>query len=179
MKVASKQLISKQTSIKKDIIEMMNTKINASNIVYKIESNMSESNDLKVKRAEITGLSLDTSLTNELTIKIENELKDLKFERSKLMFEKVMVYDYSKKYSVLKKMLLDASRTDDFDFKELFKMVIAIDRETFVLPLHLSNRNIKDVIISDEIKSPPLFSGTFEFKQTRLNLDIKWSIIIF
>lgn len=75
MKVASKQLISKQTSIKKDIIEMMNTKINASNIVYKIESNMSASNDLKAKRAEITGLSLDTSLTNELTIKIENEFK--------------------------------------------------------------------------------------------------------
>ena len=76
-------------------------------------------------------------------------------------------------------MLLDASRTDDFDFKELFKMVIAVDRENLILPLHLSNRNIKDVIISDEITSPPLFTGTFEFKQTRLNLDIKWSIIIF
>lgn len=179
LEVASKQLISKQASIKKDIIEIMNTKINASNIDYKIESNMNASKDLKAKRGEITGLNLDSSLTNELTIKIENELKDLKFERSKLMFEKVMVYDYSKKYSVLKKMLLDVSRTDDFDFKELFKMVIAVDRENLILPLHLSNRNIKDVIISDEITSPPLFTGTFEFKQTRLNLDIKWSIIIF
>jgi hypothetical protein len=179
LEVASKQLISKQASIKKDIIEIMNTKINASNIDYKIESNMNASKDLKAKRAEITGLNLDSSLTNELTIKIENELKDLKFERSKLMFEKVMVYDYSKKYSVLKKMLLDASCTDDFDFKELFKMVIAVDRENLILPLHLSNRNIKDVIISDEITSPPLFTGTFEFKQTRVNLDIKWSIIIF
>lgn len=53
------------------------------------------------KRAEIINLSLNDSLTNNILIKLDDELKNLNYKRSKLMFDKVLKYNYSKNYSVL------------------------------------------------------------------------------
>ena len=81
------------------------------------------------KRAEIINLSLNDSLTNNILIKLDDELKNLNYKRSKLMFDKVMKYNYSKNYIVLRKDIKQAIINKEFDLKEIFKIVIAVNRE--------------------------------------------------
>lgn len=130
------------------------------------------------KRAEIINLSLNDSLTNNILIKLDDELKNLNYKRSKLMFDKVMKYNYSKNYIVLRKDIKQAIINKEFDLKEIFKIVIAVNREKLILPLHLSNRNLDDIDLIAAATSKPIYSGSFNFKQTRLNLVVNWSIII-
>lgn len=130
------------------------------------------------KRAEIINLSLNDSLTNNILIKLDDELKNLNYKRSKLMFDKVMKYNYSKNYIVLRKDIKQAIINKEFDLKEMFKIVIAVNREKLILPLHLSNRNLDDIDLIAAATSKPIYSRSFNFKQTRLNLVVNWSIII-
>ena len=55
------------------------------------------------------------------------------------MFDKVLKYNYSKNYSVLITNIKQAIINKEFDLKEIFKIVIAVNREKLILPLHLSN----------------------------------------
>lgn len=130
------------------------------------------------KRAEIINLSLNDSLTNNILIKLDDELKNLNYKRSKLMFDKVMKYNYSKNYIVLRKDIKQAIINKEFNLKEIFKIVIAVNREKLILPLHLSNRNLDDIDLIAAATSKPIYSRSFNFKQTRLNLVVNWSIII-
>lgn len=130
------------------------------------------------KRAEIINLSLNDSLTNNILIKLDDELKNLNYKRSKLMFDKVMKYNYSKNYIVLRKDIKQTIINKEFDLKEIFKIVIAVNREKLILPLHLSNRNLDDIDLIAAATSKPIYSRSFNFKQTRLNLVVNWSIII-
>lgn len=94
------------------------------------------------------------------------------------MFDKVMKYNYNKNYGIIRKNIKQSITDENFDLKEIFKLVIAVDRETLILPLHLSNRNLDDIDLDTEASSKPVYIGTFNFKQTRLNLVVNWSIII-
>lgn len=67
---------------------------------------------------------------------------------------------------------------EDVDLKEIFNLIIAKDRDDLLLCIHLSNRNIDEIDLSDELDNKPLLNGTFNFIQTRLNIDVKWQIII-
>jgi len=175
---AASSLISKLPILKKDILEIMNSKIKASNIDLELESNLHAINELKGKRAEVSGLTLDDTLTNKILINIENEIKDLNMKRASLMYKRVMKYDYSKNIGMLRKRLQEAALNDNYDLKNIFKLVIAKDRENLILPIHLSNRNINEIDLKVESESPPLYKGSFKFIQTRLKLNINWSIII-
>lgn len=79
---------------------------------------------------------------------------------------------------MLRKRLQEAALDDDYDLKNIFKMVIAKDRENLILPINLSNRNINEIDLKVESESQPLYKGSFKFIQTRLKLNINWSIII-
>lgn len=175
---AANLLIAKQASFKKDVEFALQKKIEASKIDLLIESNTYSINELKAKRAEITRLSLNDSLTKDILIKIDDELKELNFKYSKLMFDKVMKYNYNKNYGIIRKNIKQSITDENFDLKEIFKLVIAVDRENLILPLHLSNRNLDDIDLDTEASSKPVYTGTFNFKQTRLNLVVNWSIII-
>ena len=89
-----------------------------------------------------------------------------------------MKYNYSKNYSVLITNIKQAIINKEFDLKEIFKIVIAVNREKLILPLHLSNRILDDIDLIAVATSKLIYSGSFNFKQTRLNLVVNWSIII-
>ena len=74
--------------------------------------------------------------------------------------------------------LKDLKNRRDVDLKEIFSFVIAVDRDNLILCIHLSNRNINEINLNDEIGNIPLKSGNFNFIQTRLQIDVNWKIFI-
>ena len=50
------------------------------------------------------------------------------------------------------------------DYKEFFSYVIARSREDLVLCLHLSNRNLSDINLDEEIDNEPVSQGSFLYK---------------
>lgn len=96
----------------------------------------------------------------------------------KLKHLKLMRYDYEKNVPILIKKLRDLSNNEDVCFKDIFKFVIAKSRENSILCIHLSNRNIADVNLDEEINNESLYRGSFLYKQSRVLLDTVWSIIV-
>lgn len=83
-----------------------------------------------------------------------------------------------KNIPLLMSKLRQLKNKEDVDLKEIFNLIIAKDRDDLLLCIHLSNRNIDEIDLSDELDNKPLLNGTFNFIQTRLNIDVKWQIII-
>ena len=83
-----------------------------------------------------------------------------------------------KNIPLLMSKLRQLKNKEDVDLKEIFNLIIAKDRDYLLLCIHLSNRNIDEIDLSDELDNKPLLNGTFNFIQTRLNIDVKWQIII-
>jgi hypothetical protein len=90
----------------------------------------------------------------------------------------LMRYTYEKNIPLLMSKLRQLKNKEDVDLKEIFNLIIAKDRDDLFLCIHLSNRNIDEINLSDELNNKPILSGTFNFIQTRLNIDVKWQIII-
>ena len=83
-----------------------------------------------------------------------------------------------KNIPLLMSKLRQLKNKEDVDLKEIFNLIIAKDRDDLLLCIHLSNRNIDEIDLSGELDNKPLLNGTFNFIQTRLNIDVKWQIII-
>jgi len=90
----------------------------------------------------------------------------------------LMRYTYEKNIPLLVSELRQLKNKEAVDLKEIFNLIIAKDRDYLLLCIHLSNRNIDEIDLSDELDNKPLLNGTFNFIQTRLNMDVKWQIII-
>jgi hypothetical protein len=90
----------------------------------------------------------------------------------------LMRYTYEKNIPLLMSKLRQLKNKEDVDLKEIFNLIIAKDRDDLFLCIHLSNRNIDEINLSDELNNKPILSRTFNFIQTRLNIDAKWQIII-
>lgn len=88
-----------------------------------------------------------------------------------------MKYDYDKNLPLLIKKLKQVN-DETVDYKELFSYVIARSREDLVLCLHISNRNLSDINLDEEIDNEPVSQDSFLYKQTRLLVDTVWSIIV-
>lgn len=89
-----------------------------------------------------------------------------------------MKYTYEKNIPLFMRKIKDLKNKRDVNLKEIFNFVIAVDRDNFILCIHLSNRNINEVDLNDEIDNIPLKSGNFNFIQTRLQIEVNWTIII-
>ena len=64
------------------------------------------------------------------------------------------------------------------DFRLLFHNIITITRDELLFCIKLTNRNLNEIILDNEVLNEPIIEGTFQFRQTRVNLNVKWKVII-
>ena len=67
---------------------------------------------------------------------------------------------------------------DIFKFNAVINCVIAEERDQLLFCIHLSNRNFNEIKLENELFNEPLLKGVMPFKQTRLELETKWKLII-
>lgn len=176
--IAYDTLKKNKSNLKELIFNELDTKTKALNLDSKLESYTTSINELKAKRAQVKAQGLSNNLTSDLNNKITKDIKDLKIKQANIRFNKILKYDYSKNYSLFRAHLRKLETSDDINLKDLFKVVIAKDRDDLLLCIKLSNRNFNDIDLKNEVKNTPIFKGTFKFIQTRLKVDVNWSIII-
>lgn len=176
--IAYDTLKKNKSNLKELIFNELDTKTKALNLDSKLESYTTSINELKAKRAQVKAQGLSNNLTSDLNNKITKDIKDLKIKQANIRFNKILKYDYSKNYSLLRAHLRKLESSNDINLKNLFKVVIAKDRDDLLLCIKLSNRNFNDIDLKNEVNNTPIFKGTFKFIQTRLKLDVNWSIII-
>lgn len=65
-----------------------------------------------------------------------------------------------------------------YDAKEIFLSVVATDRENLNIILKLSNQSDLDIDYDTILKTNPIYTDSYEFIQTRLNLNINWKLFL-
>lgn len=178
LEYATKALIKDLRYLKDIFNQELKNKIKNSELLLQIENTTNTINKLKDELKTVNTTSINEELKEKLKSKLKDDLVTSKTELVKLKHQKLMRYDYKKNVPILIKKLRDLSNNEDVCFKDIFKFVIAKSREDLILCLHLSNRNIADVNLDDEINNESLYQGKYLFKQSRLLLDTVWSIIV-
>jgi len=175
---ATKALIKDLRYLKDTFNQELNNKIKDSNLLLKIENTTNIINNLKDELKTVKASSIDAGLKDNLKSKLNEDLAIANADLIKLKHLKLMRYDYEKNVPILIKKLRDLSNNEDVCFKDIFKFIIAKSRENLILCIHLSNRNIADVNLDEEIDNESLYRGSFLYKQSRVLLDTVWSIIV-
>lgn len=153
-------------------------KVSESKINERLDTLQNQVTAYKSEIDKIKAFNIDASAKKLLTNKLLIELEETNELLIKTQYEKLTVYNYDKNLSLFKKVIHSALKKRDIDVKEAFSKIIAIDRENFLLCIHLSNRNILDIDLINEIKNVAIYGGNFKFKQTRLQVKVTWHIII-
>ena len=175
---ATKALIKDLRYLKDTFNQELNNKIKDSNLLLQIENTTNIINNLKDELKTVKASSIDAELKDNIKTKLNEDLAIANADLIKLKHLKLMRYDYEKNVPILIKKLRDLSNNEDVCFKDIFKFVIAKSRENLILCIHLSNRNIADVNLDEEIDNESLYRGSFLYKQSRVLLDTVWSIIV-
>ena len=67
---------------------------------------------------------------------------------------------------------------DEFDIKDVFFSIVALDRENLNIVLKLSNKADDDIDYNEIFESNHILQGSYSFTQTRLHLEIKWKLFL-
>lgn len=177
LETAYNELLKSIKVLKNEIQQELNHKIETSKVDINIENLNQMVNELKNDLKGINDLLIDPNAKEQLKSNKQSELNNLNNQLLLLKHQRMMRYSYEKNTPILMRKL-NTQKNRDVDLKEIFNYVIALDRDELILCIHLSNRNISDINLKDEINNKPLKSGTFNFIQTRLKIDVKWSIVI-
>lgn len=147
----NKALIKDLRYLKDTFNQELNNKIKDSNLLLQIENTTNIINNLKDELKTVKASSIDAELKDNIKTKLNEDLAIANADLIKLKHLKLMRYDYEKNVTILIKKLRDLSNNEDVCFKDIFKFVIAKSRENLILCIHLSNRNIADVNLDQEI----------------------------
>lgn len=175
---AASELVKTIKTIKFDIENELEYKVNEAGIVIEIESLTREINTLNSDLSSIEKSAITSDAQKQIKANLSQKLNDANEKLLKLKYQMLMRYTYEKNIPLLMSKLRGLKNKEDVDLKEIFNLIIAKDRDDLLLCIHLSNRNIDEIDLSDELDNKPLLNGTFNFIQTRLNIDVKWQIII-
>ena len=147
-------------------------------LIIEIEKQTKEISTLNSDLAAIKTSDITSDAQKQIKNNLNQKLNDANDQLLKLNYQMLMRYTYEKNIPLLMSKLRQLKNKEDVDLKEIFNLIIAKDRDDLFLCIHLSNRNIDEINLSDELNNKPILSGTFNFIQTRLNVDVKWQIII-
>lgn len=175
---AASELVKTIKTIKFDIEYELEYKVNEAGIIIEIESLTREINTLNSDLSSIEKSAITSDAQKQIKASLSQKLNDANEKLLKLKYQMLMRYTYEKNIPLLMSKLRGLKNKEDFDLKEIFNLIIAKDRDDLLLCIHLSNRNIDEIDLSGELDNKPLLNGTFNFIQTRLNIDVKWQIII-
>lgn len=174
---AYNDLLKSAKVLKNEIQQELEYKIKITNIETNIKSLTEKLDSLTTNLNSVDKLSIDPNAKQQLKSNLKSDIGGIKNQLLLLKHQKLMRYSYEKNIPIFMRKI-NKLNNKDVDLKDIFNYVIAIDRDDLILCIHLSNRNITDINLNDEINNKPLKSGTFKFIQTRLNIDVKWRIII-
>ena len=174
----TKTLVNNLDNIKTIINNDLNNKLLNEKLIDKLDIIKTDINKVKSEIKLTKNSDIDPDLKKTILTKHSIKLNELKEEQLKLKHQRLMTYDYSNNLPLLIKRLKSIDLEAENDYKELFSYVVAKSREELILCIHLSNRNIDEIVLADELNNKPILSGTFNFIQTRLNIDVKWQIVI-
>ena len=175
---AASELVKTIKTIKFDIENELEYKVNEAGIIIEIESLTREINTLNSDLSSIEKSAITSDAQKQIKANLSQKLNDANEKLLKLKYQMLMRYTYEKNIPLLMSKLRQLKNKEDVDLKEIFNLIIAKDRDYLLLCIHLSNRNIDEIDLADELNNKPILSGTFNFIQTRLNIDVKWQIII-
>lgn len=174
---AFNELLKSAKVLKNEIQQELEYKIKITNIETNIKSLTEKMDSLTTNLNGVDKLLIDPNAKQQLKSNLKSDIADIKNQLLLLKHQKLMRYSYEKNIPIFMRRI-NKLNNKDVDLKDIFNYIIAIDRDDLILCIHLSNRNIADINLNDEINNKPLKSGTFKFIQTRLNIDVKWRIII-
>jgi len=86
-----------------------------------------------------------------------------------------MAFNYEGGLRLFMKQLKDV---ENYEAKDMFLSVVATDRENLNIILKLSNQSDLDVDYNAILETNPIYEGSYEFIQTRLNLNINWKLFL-
>src|SRR5690554_5796249 len=175
---AASELVKTIKTIKFDIENELEYKVNEAGIIIEIESLTREINTLNSDLSSIETSAITSDAQKQIKANLSQKLNDANEKLLKLEYQMLMRYTYEKNIPLLMSKLRQLKNKEDVDLKEIFNLIIAKDRDDLLLCIHLSNRNIDEIDLADELNNKPILYGTFNFIQTRLNIDVKWQIII-
>lgn len=175
---AANEIVKSIKTVKFDIENELEYKVNDAGIIIEIETQTKEISTLNSDLAAIETSDITSDAQKQIKNNLNQKLNDANDQLLKLNYQMLMRYTYEKNIPLLMSKLRQLKNKEDLDLKEIFNLIIAKDRDNLLLCIHLSNRNIDEIDLSDELNNKPILSGTFNFIQTRLNIDVKWQIII-
>jgi len=148
---------------------------NESHITLQMKNIEELINETKQKEKAITSSSIIESAKKEMMAKLENEIDTLNIQLVELNHKHIMAFNYEGGLRLFMKQLKDINY---YDAKEIFLSVVATDRENLNIILKLSNQSDLDIDYDTILKSNPIYTGSYEFIQTRLNLNINWKLFL-
>lgn len=93
----------------------------------------------------------------------------------KLNHKYLMAFNYDGGFRLFMKQL---KNINDYEAKELFISIVATDRENLNIILKLSNQSNLDIDYDMVLQSNPIYEDSYDFIQTRLNLNINWKLYL-
>ena len=132
-------------------------------------------NETKQKEKAITSSSIIESAKKETMGKLENEIDTLNIQLVKLNHKHIMAFNYDGGFRLFMKQL---KNINDYEAKEIFLSVVATDRENLNIILKLSNQSDLDIDYDMVLQSNPIYEDSYDFIQTRLNLNINWKLYL-
>jgi len=129
----------------------------------------------KQKEKAITSSSIIESAKKEMMAKLESEIDLLNIQLVELNHKHIMAFNYEGGLRLFMKQLKDV---ESYEAKDMFLSVVATDRENLNVILKLSNQSDLDVDYNTILESNPIYEGSYEFIQTRLNLNINWRLFL-
>ena len=107
--------------------------------------------------------------------KFENEIDNLNIQLVELNHKHIMAFNYEGGLRLFMKQL---KNINDYEAKDIFLSVVATDRENLNIILKLSNQSDLDIDYNTILKTNPIYTGSYEFIQTRLNLNVSWKLFL-
>lgn len=131
--------------------------------------------ETKQKEKAITSSSIIESAKKEMMAKLESEIDLLNIQLVELNHKHIMAFNYEGGLRLFMKQLKDI---EGYEAKDMFLSVVATDRENLNIILKLSNQSDLDVDYNTILESNPIYEGSYEFIQTRLNLNINRKLFL-
>lgn len=131
--------------------------------------------ETKQKEKAITSSRIIDSAKKEMMAKFENEIDTLNIQLVELNHKHIMAFNYEGGLRLFMKQL---KNINDYEAKDIFLSVVATDRENLNIILKLSNQSDLDIDYNTILKTNPIYTGSYEFIQTRLNLNVSWKLFL-
>lgn len=156
------------------------SRIKYSDIEEKLNTLEHRGQEIEDRLLQTSGMLIDEDAKASIRQRLIDDKHQIDKELATLRCEKALHYSYDKNLTELERKIRLKTSADFelFQLRDFFSSVISLNRENLIVCIHLSNRNLKEITLENEITNSSLFEGVRPYVQTRLSLNTKWKVII-